>query len=219
MFRGFRPETEEDRSLLQELAQRESRKQLTEPVSCRPAEEKDLERILEIRDWARESLRRHGVDQWQGPYPEASAFLHDMERNEGFVVLHGGDIAAYFALTDRPEPDYANIRDGKWTEGLKACILHRSAVAKEYRGTGIADAVIRFCEELTLEKGFRCIRSDTHRKNKSMLRLLREHGFRYRGNITIESEPGHDPARQCFEKVLKSRKPVTDGFTGAVDGI
>ena len=33
--------------------------------------------------------------------------------------------------------------------------------------------------------------------------LLRENGFRYRGNITISSEPGHDPERQCFEKILK----------------
>ena len=49
----------------------------------------------------------------------------------------------------------------------------------------------------------RCIRADTHRKNKAMQRLLRESGFRYRGNITISSEPGHDPERQCFEKILK----------------
>ena len=35
LFRGFQPETDGDRSLLQELAQREGRKQLTEPLSCR----------------------------------------------------------------------------------------------------------------------------------------------------------------------------------------
>ena len=30
--------------------------------------------------------------------------------------------------------------------------------------------------------------------------------FRYRGNILVESEPGHDPHRQAFEKILKDKK-------------
>ena len=33
--------------------------------------------------------------------------------------------------------------------------------------------------------------------------LLRRCGFTYRGNITIPVDPGHDPARQAFEKLLK----------------
>ena len=47
------------------------------------------------------------------------------------------------------------------------------------------------------------MRVDTHKKNKPMQNLLREAGFRYRGNILINSEPGHDPHRQAFEKILK----------------
>lgn len=206
LFQAFHAESEGDRALLLELKRREGRKQLTEPLSCRPAGEEDMPRILRIRDAARESLKRHGVDQWQGPYPDEDIFRRDMGRGDGYVVLHGEEVAAYFALTTRPEPDYEHLQDGKWTEGLEACVLHRSAVAAEYRGSGIADAVIRYTEELTLAKGRRCIRVDTHRKNKSMLRLLREHGFRYRGNIIIDSEPDHDPARQCFEKVLKEKR-------------
>ena len=206
LFRKFRPETEEDRQLLGELKRLEGRRRLTEPLSCRPAEERDWPEVLAIWDAARESLRRHGVDQWQGPYPGEEAFRRDLELGQAYVVLHGGEAAAVFALSMLPEPDYANIRDGRWTEGLEACVLHRSAVAADYRGSGLADAMIRFCEELTLEKGRRCIRVDTHRKNRAMLRLLREHGFRYRGNITIDSEPDHDPERQCYEKVLKAGK-------------
>ena len=36
--------------------------------------------------------------------------------------------------------------------------------------------------------------------------LLRENGYRYRGNILVESERGHDPHRQAFEKILKDKK-------------
>ena len=39
-----------------------------------------------------------------------------------------------------------------------------------------------------------------------MQRLLRESGFRYRGNVRVAVEPGHDSARQAFEKLLKKEK-------------
>ena len=35
-----------------------------------------------------------------------------------------------------------------------------------------------------------------------MQRLLRESGYRYRGNVLID-DAGHDPARQAYEKILK----------------
>ena len=45
--------------------------------------------------------------------------------------------------------------------------------------------------------------SRTLEKNEAFAALLREKGFRYRGNVLVNSEPGHDPARQAFEKILK----------------
>ena len=57
-------------------------------------------------------------------------------------------------------------------------------------------------ERLTREQGRRCVRADTHRKNKAMLELLRRHGYRYRGNVLVD-EPGHDPRRVAYEKLLK----------------
>ena len=51
--------------------------------------------------------------------------------------------------------------------------------------------------------GLRCIRTDTHKKNKPMQTLLRENGYRYRGNITVRVNDDHDPARQGYEKILK----------------
>ena len=52
----------------------------------------------------------------------------------------------------------------------------------------------------------RSIRVDTHKKNKAMQRLLRDSGYRYRGNVQVSVEPGHDAARQAFEKLLKKEK-------------
>jgi hypothetical protein len=52
-------------------------------------------------------------------------------------------------------------------------------------------------------KGIRYLRADTHGKNKAVQHVLKEKGFRYRGNVTVLCEPGHDTARQAFEKIIK----------------
>ena len=76
-------------------------------------------------------------------------------------------------------------------------------MGKEWRGSGMAEQMLRCVEEQARAFSLRCVRTDTHRKNKAMQRLLRESGYRYRGNIEVLVESGHDPARQAYEKILK----------------
>ena len=192
----------EDQKLLRQVEKEAGRKQLTEPISCEKATLEDIPRIMEIVDYARQSLRSHRVDQWQGEYPSEDIFRQDVARGELYAVRHGAELAAFFLVTDRPEPCYEDITDGKWTPDLPYCVLHRCAVAREYRGTGLAEQMLRFAEETARSLGGRTLRVDTHRKNKSMQQLLRNNGYRYRGNVLVD-ENGHDPARQAFEKILK----------------
>ncbi len=203
MFAAFTPGDDEDRKLLAEIEKEAGRRQITQPVTYRAAEEGDLPAILEIVQYARRTLKKQRVDQWQGVYPDEAAFRADLARGECFVVLHGEEIAAFFTLSLREEACYAEITDGKWTEGMAYCTLHRASVAKDYRGSGMAEKLIGCVEQQARAFGLRCIRTDTHKKNKPMQRLLRESGYRYRGNVMVASEPGHDPARQAYEKILK----------------
>ena len=179
---------------------------LSEPLVCRAAAKEDLPDILRIVEEAREGLKKQRVDQWQGPYPDEKHFLFDIDRGECFVILHGAETAAFFTLSTRAEASYAAISDGRWTEGMDAAVLHRCAVAAKYRGSGMAEKLMRFVDERALALGLRCVRTDTHRKNKAMQRLLRESGYRYRGNLQVFVEPGHDTARQAYEKIIKIRK-------------
>ena len=204
MFAAFEPETDEDRKLLAEIEK--SRRQLSAPVTFRPAVIEDIPRILEIVEDARKGLARHRVDQWQGPYPDAARFEEDIRLGECFMMEHLGDAVGFFVLSTRPEPDYDAITDGRWSSDQPYCVLHRCAIAKEYRGSGASGAMIRRVEEQARVYGLKCIRVDTHRKNKPMQTLLRESGYRYRGNILVDAEPGHDPRRQAFEKILKDKK-------------
>ena len=206
MFEKLSVTDKRDRALLEEIKKDARRKKLTEPLSFRPAKEADMGDILRIVGDARASLKRHGVDQWQGPYPDEKAFLFDMDRGECFLLLHGEEIAGFFTLSTREEKCYEEITDGKWTADLPYCVLHRAAVAAGYRGSGMAEHMMKCVEEQARRFGRRSIRVDTHRKNKAMQRLLRESGYRYRGNVRVVVEPGHDTARQAFEKLLKKEK-------------
>ena len=193
----------EDKKLLAELEKEASRLPITEPLSCRPAKEMDMPALMEIVRDAQASLKKHRVDQWQDGYPREENLRFDMARGECFVLLHGEEIAGFFTLTAREEPSYAAITDGKWTEGMAYCVLHRAAVAKKYRGGELSAFLMKCVERQAAAYGLRCIRTDTHKKNKPMQNLLRENGYRYRGNILVQVNEGHDPARQAYEKILK----------------
>ena len=203
MFEKLHFEGKDKQKLLEEVRRGRDARKLDEPLLYRPAGEADLPDIMRIVEDARASLRRLGADQWQGPYPAEQHFRFDIGRGECFVVRHGEETAAFFTLSTRHETTYDGITDGRWTEELEACVLHRAAVAKAYRGSGLAAYLLRCVEEQTRAWGYRCVRTDTHRKNKPMQKLLRENGYRYRGNIEILCEPGHDTARQGYEKILK----------------
>ena len=206
MFEKLRVTDKNDLRLLAEIQKDAQRTKLTEPLSFRPANEADMGDILRIVGDARASLKKHGVDQWQGPYPDERAFLFDMERGECFVVCHGEEVAGFFTLSTREEKCYGEITDGKWTADMPYCVLHRAAVAAGYRGGELAEYMMKCVEKQAETYGLRCIRVDTHKKNKAMQRLLRGSGYRYRGNVQVLVEPGHDSARQAFEKLLKKGK-------------
>ena len=206
LYAAYRAESEEDKKLMKEAEKDAGRKKLTAPVTYRPAVMEDVPRILEIVQAARESLGRFGIDQWQGPYPGAERFEEDIRLGQCFIVEHKGETGAFFVLSTLPELSYDDITDGKWSADVPCCVLHRAAVAKEYRGSGMSQALMRCADEQARAYGLKCIRVDTHRKNKPMQNLLRESGYRYRGNILVDAEPGHDPHRQAFEKLLKDKK-------------
>ncbi|MCI7321086.1 MAG: GNAT family N-acetyltransferase [Clostridiales bacterium] len=108
-----------------------------------------------------------------------------------------------FTLTFTPEPAYDALTDGRWrSDRSHAAVLHRNAVSADFRGTGMADLLMQEVERLAREGGAHAVRVDTHRHNGAQKKLLERHGYRFCGNILCD-EPGHDPRRQAFEKLLK----------------
>ena len=197
------PPTPDEQRLLDKIRRDRSRPQLTEPPICRAATEDDLPAILAIAQQARNYLRRHRVDQWQGVYPNEETFRADIAAGTCHVLTYQGAVAAMFTLAFTPEPAYDALTDGRWrSDRDHAAVLHRNAVSADFRGTGMADLLMQEVERLALEHGAHAVRVDTHRHNGAQKKLLERHGYRFCGNILCD-EPGHDPRRQAFEKLLK----------------
>lgn len=194
--------SDEDAELLREIKKDRSRMKLTEPVECRRAAPEDMDSIMLIVRQARNYLKKHRVDQWQGSYPSEESFALDMERGECYVMTYGGRVAAFFTLSRYPEACYNALTDGKWSKDGPYCVIHRSAVAAQFRGTGMSDRMMEAAEGLTRSFGIGAIRADTHKKNKAMRTLLEKHGYSFRGNVLVSVEDGQDARRQAFEKVL-----------------
>ena len=202
MFERLKLTDKRDLKLLEQIKKERSRMKLTLPVDCRLATEDDIENIMLIMRQARNYLKKHRVDQWQGDYPTQEVFAEAVAEGECYAVTYGERLAGFFCLTDKPESDYDNLTDGKWHGEGKYCKLHRMAVEAQFRSTGISDMMLGFAEETAKSRGAEYMRTHTHRKNKAVQKLLKRKGYAYRGNVLVSSEPGHDPARQAFEKKI-----------------
>ncbi len=202
MFERLELTDKKDIKLVDQIKKERSRMKLTQPISCRPAVESDIEDIMLIVRQARNYLKKHRVDQWQGEYPTQDIFAANIANGECYAVTYGERLAGFFCLTEAPESGYDKITDGKWHGEGKYCTLHRMAIEARFRGTGLSDMLVDFADETAKAKGAECVRTDTHRKNKAMQKLLKRKGYAYRGNVLVSSEPGHDPARQAFEKKI-----------------
>lgn len=202
MFERLKLTDKRDLKLLEQIKKERSRMKLTLPVDCRLATEDDIENIMLIMRQARNYLKKHRVDQWQGDYPTQEVFAEAVAEGECYAVTYGERLAGFFCLTDKPESDYDNLTDGKWHGEGKYCKLHRMAVEAQFRSTGISDMMLGFAEETAKSRGAEYMRTHTHRKNKATQKLLKRKGYAYRGNVLVSIEPGHDPARQAFEKKI-----------------
>lgn len=202
MFERLELTDKKDIKLVDQIKKERSRMKLTQSIGCRPAVESDIEDIMLIVRQARNYLKKHRVDQWQGEYPTQDIFAADIANGECYAVTYGERLAGFFCLTEAPESGYDKITDGKWHGEGKYCTLHRMAIEARFRGTGLSDMLVDFADETAKAKDAECVRTDTHRKNKAMQKLFKRKGYVYRGNVLVSSEPGHDPARQAFEKKI-----------------
>ena len=153
----------------------------------RRGSEGDLCRIMELVADAQAWFRRSHIDQWQDGYPTAEIIAGDVARGENYIVEHCGVVAATAVISFAVEPTYAAIAGKEWLNEGEYAVVHRIAVAEEYRRRGIAREILHLAEELCAARGVENIRIDTHKDNKAMHSLLKGMGYTHCGRITLLS--------------------------------
>ena len=151
-------------------------------MDIRIAHKEDLPEVMAVLDAAKGIMRASGNDgQWVGGYPSEEVILEDIAKGNGFVVLDGGRIVAYFAFIASPEPTYASIYGGAWlNDSLPYHVVHRIGSYPEVHG--VFKTVMDWCFERDPN-----IRIDTHRDNRIMQHCISSYGFTYCGIIYLES--------------------------------
>lgn len=162
-------------------------------IIVRKASIKDLKRILELRDLARNIMRANGnYDQWPEGYPTEETFVHDIEQGNSYVLEDNGTIVATWAFIPGPDPTYSIIYNGSWIDDeLPYYVVHRIASTPDSRG--VMDAMLQFCFSQT-----NCLRIDTHRDNQIMRHILQKHAFKYCGIIHI----ANGDERLAYQKII-----------------
>lgn len=166
-------------------------------MEFRRASEQDIPEILAIIRQAQSYFKEHGIDQWQGGYPNINTIQEDIDKEYGYVLLKDNHIAATVAVSFDGEETYENIYNGAWLSNQPYAVIHRLAINNELKGIGLASIVMEHIFELCRQKGIGCIKVDTHQENIPMQRLLEKNQFRYCGIIHVS-----DGERIAFEKLI-----------------
>lgn len=164
------------------------------------AQSQDLPSIMNIIKDAQRYLAALNIDQWQDGYPDQVQLENDIINQESYVITNDKNkIMATVMFTTRKESTYQNI-DGAWviSESLPYGVIHRLAVADEFRSMGLAKFAFDYFEKQLITLGITNLKIDTHPDNLGMQKLIKNRAYQYCGVITLESKA----IRFAFEKGL-----------------
>lgn len=167
-------------------------------MNFRKSVKSDITHIIRIIKQAQQYFKEHGINQWQNNYPNEDVIYNDIVKKHSYVLENDGNIIATSVISFEREKTYDNIYDGQWITDGQYAVIHRIAVDNAYKGLGISHKIIKYAEEICIEKGVRSIRVDTHEQNIPMQKLLKKNGFKYCGIIFLEDSA----KRVAFEKDL-----------------
>lgn len=162
------------------------------------SETKDIPQIMRIIKQAQAYFKEQGIDQWQNGYPNEEVIANDIEKGDSYIFIRDGKTVATTVVSFEQENCYENIYEGKWTTHGDYGVIHRIAVDNASKGSGTAQEVIEFAEQMCRNRGVLCMRVDTHEENIPMQRVLAKNGYQYCGVIYLD----YGAKRVAYEKLL-----------------
>ena len=170
-----------------------------EMLHFRKGRDTDIGRIMELVVDAQNWFAKQNIDQWQDGYPTREIISSDISDGANYVIEYNGAIAATAVISFDGEPTYKVIKGLGWLNDNSYAVVHRIAVADEYRRKGVAREVLCYAERLCAARGIGDIRIDTHCDNVAMRSLLKKMGYTHCGRITLTS----GAFREAYHKEVK----------------
>ncbi len=166
-------------------------------MTVRLATHNDVPAVMALVRRIVPAMRAAGNLQWDDIYPNHAVFENDVALGQLWVAEINGKIAGIAAATTDQSPEYADVG---WDLNETAIVVHRLAVDPEFRGQGIASALMQQAEWVARQREITVLRVDTNTANEATRKLFPKLGYSYSGEIGLGFRPGL--RFYCYEKRL-----------------
>lgn len=166
--------------------------------TIRKATLEDVDKLVQITKEAQARMAAMHLDQWQKGEPNSQTWTTSIEKEEAYVVLIDGVIAAAFVFAVGQDASYEQI-EGKWLQDGDYITIHRLCVSDAYLHKGIASFVIQAAKDMAKVMMLPAVRFDTHRDNILIQGLAKKEGFTYCGVIHLVSGAEKGRERLAYE--------------------
>lgn len=166
-------------------------------MRIRLAEQEDIPALTALVQKVVPLMWAAGNLQWDESYPNEETFGEDVAQEHLWVAEINGSIAGVAAVTTDQEPEYSQVG---WNIEEPAIVVHRLAVDPQFRGAGVAIALMQVAEDIAAKRGIRVLRVDTNTQNQATQKLFPKLGYMLAGEIGLGFRPGL--RFFCYEKRL-----------------
>ncbi len=172
----------------------------------RKATENDIDRAAEIYENIFRAQDAGGLTVgWvRGIYPSRNSALEALERDELFVLVDGGVVAASARINQSQGEEYRRAAWKTDAPDEEVMVLHTLAVDPELRGKGYGTRFVNFYEKYARERGCPYLRIDTNEINAVARRLYARLGYSEADIVPCVFNGIPDVNLVCLEKTLEN---------------
>jgi len=97
-------------------------------MNIRKATSQDIETLLTITKACAKFMIQKGIFQWNENYPNRNAFVHDIERNELYVLLETDEIVGCIVISTFMDEEYKSVNELRGYKKLEDIYFPKQSV-------------------------------------------------------------------------------------------